>query len=99
MNIRQLLPSDDVKGALAQLHGWILAENGKSILKTFSFKDFNKAFGFMARVALAAEKLDHHPDWTNVYNKVDVQLSTHSAGGLTKLDFKLASIMDEIAGR
>lgn len=99
MSVRQLLSSDSVNHALAELDGWTIAENGRAILKSFSFNDFSAAFGFMARAALAAEKLDHHPDWTNVYNKVDVTLSTHSAGGLTELDFRLARIMDQIAGR
>ena len=66
--------------------------------KTFKFKDFSEAFGFMARAALVAEKMDHHPEWTNVWNRVDVTLSTHSAGGLTELDLKLAEAMDRIAG-
>jgi 4a-hydroxytetrahydrobiopterin dehydratase len=66
--------------------------------KTFKFKDFSEAFGFMARAALVAEKMDHHPEWTNVWNRVEVTLSTHSAGGLTELDLKLAEAMDRIAG-
>lgn len=83
--------------ALSQLTGWKTAENRDAIVKTFTFKDFNAAFGFMARVALAAEKLDHHPEWFNVYNRVEVLLATHDADGVTELDVKLAQIMDEAA--
>jgi 4a-hydroxytetrahydrobiopterin dehydratase len=83
--------------ALSALSGWSELSGRDAIAKSFKFKTFSEAFGFMARVALAAEKLDHHPEWTNVYNKVDVVLSTHSAGGLTELDIKLAQKMDRIA--
>ena len=83
--------------ALSGLAGWSELSGRDAIAKSFKFKTFSEAFGFMARVALAAEKLDHHPEWTNVYNKVDVVLSTHSAGGLTELDVKLAQKMDLIA--
>jgi 4a-hydroxytetrahydrobiopterin dehydratase len=69
-----------------------------AITRKFVFKDFNEAFGFMARAALVAEKLDHHPEWSNVYKTVDVTLSTHDAGGLTELDIKLAEAMDKLAG-
>ena len=70
---------------------------GDAITKKFVFKDFNQAFGFMTRAALIAEKLDHHPEWFNVYKTVEVTLSTHDAGGLTELDVKLAEAMDKIA--
>jgi 4a-hydroxytetrahydrobiopterin dehydratase len=83
--------------ALATLSGWSELSGRDAIAKSFKFKTFSEAFGFMARAALAAEKLDHHPEWTNVYNKVDVVLSTHSAQGLTELDVKLAQKMDAIA--
>ena len=86
------------KGLTAKLPGWRMAEGRDAIQKTFKFEDFNAAFGFMARAALVAEKMDHHPEWTNVWNRVDVTLSTHSAGGLTELDVKLAEAMDKIAG-
>jgi len=86
------------KGLAGKLPGWRLAEGRDAIQRTFKFKDFSEAFGFMARAALVAEKMDHHPEWTNVWNRVDVTLSTHSAGGLTELDVKLAEAMDEIAG-
>jgi RNA 2',3'-cyclic 3'-phosphodiesterase len=84
--------------ALAKLAGWRAVEGRDAITKTFVFKDFNAAFGFMTRVALAAEKLDHHPEWANVYKTVTVTLSTHDAGGLTARDVKLAEAMDAIAG-
>ena len=82
---------------LAQLEGWSAAEGRDAIVKTFSFKDFNAAFGFMTRTALAAETLDHHPEWFNVYNRVEVLLATHDADGVTELDVTLARIMDEAA--
>ena len=86
------------KSVLAQLPGWRTAEGRDAIQKTFQFKDFNAAFGFMTRAALVAEKMNHHPEWFNVWNRVDVTLSTHDAGGLTELDLKLALAMDKIAG-
>ncbi|MBA2610471.1 MAG: 4a-hydroxytetrahydrobiopterin dehydratase [Bacteroidetes bacterium] len=76
------------------LKDWTL--NGKSLSKEIVFKNFVQAFGFITQVALEAEKLDHHPDWKNVYNKVSITLSTHDAGGLTELDFKLAKKIDKI---
>ena len=85
------------EAALAQLTGWSAAEWRDAITRTFRFKDFNAAFGFMTRVALAAEKLDHHPEWFNVYNRVEVLLATHDADGVTELDVTLARIMDEAA--
>ena len=84
--------------ALLNLNGWELVEGREAIAKTFQFADFNEAFGFMARAALKAEAMDHHPEWFNVWNKVDVTLSTHDAGGLTKLDMELAAFMDGLAG-
>ncbi len=84
--------------ALAQLSGWAAAEGRDAIVKTYRFTDFNAAFGFMTRAALAAEKLDHHPEWFNVYNRVEVTLATHDAGGVTELDVGLAKIMDAAAG-
>jgi len=94
---RQKLDRKDVENALAELEGWELAESGDAIHRRFVFSNFNEAFGFMARVALAAEKLDHHPEWSNVYKTVDVTLTTHTAGGLTELDFKLAKRMNVYA--
>jgi 4a-hydroxytetrahydrobiopterin dehydratase len=84
--------------ALEGLKGWSLAEGRDALNKTFTFKDFNAAFGWMTRVALVAEKLDHHPEWSNVYRTVEVTLSTHDAGGLTALDVSLAQAMDAMAG-
>ena len=86
------------EAALARLTGWSAVEGGRdAISKTFKFKDFNAAFGFMTRVALAAEKLDHHPEWFNVYNRVEITLATHDADGVTALDVALAKIADDAA--
>lgn len=76
------------------LKGWALKD--KTIRKKITFKDFSKAFGFMTAVALEAQKLNHHPDWENSYNKLSITLSTHDAGGLTELDFKLAKLIDKL---
>ena len=95
---REKLTKQAVEQALATLPGWTLAADGLSIARTFTFKDFNEAFGFMTRAALAAENLDHHPDWSNVYKTVEVKLNTHDAGGLTELDFELARRMSRYAG-
>jgi 4a-hydroxytetrahydrobiopterin dehydratase len=85
--------------ALAQLPGWAAVEGGRdAIRRTYRFEDFNQAFGFMTRVALMADRLDHHPEWFNVYNRVEVVLATHDADGVTELDVQLARFMDEIAG-
>jgi 4a-hydroxytetrahydrobiopterin dehydratase len=78
--------------------GWQSTEGRDAIRKTYMFADFVEAFGFMSRAALHAEKLNHHPEWVNVYKTVEVTLSTHDAGGLTDLDVKLASRMDRLAG-
>ena len=94
----QKLSAEARKVALAKLPGWSEVAGRDAITKTFVFKDFNAAFGFMTRAALVAEKLDHHPEWFNVFKTVDVTLSTHDAGGLTELDIKLAEAMDKIAG-
>jgi 4a-hydroxytetrahydrobiopterin dehydratase len=82
--------------ALAGLNGWIYDAGSDAISRDFKFKDFSEAFGFMARVALAAQQADHHPDWTNSYNRVSVTLSTHSAGGLTSKDVDLAAAIDRL---
>jgi 4a-hydroxytetrahydrobiopterin dehydratase len=94
----QRLTDDERRAAVGTLTGWSPVEARDAIQKTFKFKDFNEAFGFMARVALVAEKMDHHPEWRNVWNTVEVALSTHDAGGLTQLDIELAKAMDAIAG-
>ena len=85
------------RAALAVLTEWQPVAGREAITRSFQFKDFNAAFGFMARVALTAEKLDHHPEWFNVWNRVDVTLSTHDAGGLTERDIQLATAMDAFA--
>jgi 4a-hydroxytetrahydrobiopterin dehydratase len=80
--------------ALKALKGWKEAKGGEAIAKNFKFKDFNEAFGFMTRVALLADKMDHHPEWFNVYNRVEVMLSTHDAGGVTQNDIAMAKAMN-----
>jgi 4a-hydroxytetrahydrobiopterin dehydratase len=92
------LTADARKSALARLNGWSEVAGRDAITRKFVFKDFNEAFGFMTRAALVAEKLDHHPEWFNVYKTVEVTLATHDAGGVTALDVKLAEAMDKIAG-
>jgi 4a-hydroxytetrahydrobiopterin dehydratase len=84
--------------ALRTLNGWSEVSGRDAISRKFVFKDFNEAFGFMTRAALIAEKMDHHPEWFNVYKNVEVTLSTHDAGGVTELDIKLATAMDKLAG-
>jgi 4a-hydroxytetrahydrobiopterin dehydratase len=84
--------------ALAKVPEWRTVEGRDAIARRFVFKDFNAAFGFMTRAALVAEKMDHHPEWSNVYRTVDVTLTTHDAKGLTELDIRLAEAMDSIAG-
>lgn len=87
----------ELKDELARLPGWRLVEGRDAIARSFRFSNFSAAFGFMTRVALAAEKLDHHPEWSNVYNRVDVVLATHDANGLTMRDVALAEVMDRLA--
>ena len=94
----QKLTADARKTALTRLAGWSEVAGRDAIAKKFVFKDFSQAFGFMTRAALAAEKMDHHPEWLNVYKTVEVTLSTHDAGGVTDLDVKLAETMDKLAG-
>lgn len=93
---REKLPAGKAMEAVKELSGWMLADDGGAIHKRFTFRNFGEAFAFMTRVAMAAEKLDHHPDWSNVYKTVDVTLNTHDAGGLTALDFELARRMNRI---
>lgn len=92
------LTGDARTDAIAALDGWAQVPGRDAITKTFTFKDFNAAFGFMARAALAAEKADHHPEWFNVYNRVEVTLATHDAGGVTQKDIDLAAFMNRVAG-
>ena len=86
------------QAALKRLSGWKDVEGREAIAKRFVFADFNAAFGFMAQVALVAVKMDHHPEWTNVYKTVDVTLSSHDAGGVSERDIKLAEAIERIAG-
>ncbi|RWC24877.1 4a-hydroxytetrahydrobiopterin dehydratase [Mesorhizobium sp.] len=95
---REKLGKDAIAAALVGLEGWALAADGASIKRTFTFANFSEAFAFMTRVALAAETMDHHPDWSNVYKTVDVTLNTHDAGGVTALDIDLAKKMNRFAG-
>ena len=93
----QRLSAEERKSALSGLSGWAEVKGREAIAKTFVFKDFNEAFGFMSRAALVAEKHDHHPEWRNVYKTVDVVLATHDAGGVTAKDIDLAKSMNAIA--
>ena len=92
------LTDDERDAALAALPDWRFDGEAGAIRRTFRFADFSAAFAFMTRVALAAEKADHHPDWSNAWNRVDIALSTHSAGGLTRLDIDMATTIDALAG-
>ncbi len=93
------LTGDDRTGALKDLVGWADVKGRDAIQKSFQFKDFNEAFGFMERIALMAEKMDHHPEWFNVYNRVEITLSTHDAGGLSERDIKLARFIDSLVDK
>ena len=90
-------PADARDVAMAGLQGWSAHPERDAIQKSFTFRNFSECWGFMSRVALLAEKMDHHPEWFNVYKRVDVTLSTHDAGGLTELDLRLAAAMDAMA--
>ena len=96
---REKLEREAIDKALSGLDGWTLSAAGDAIQRTFSFRNFSEAFSFMTRTALAAEKMDHHPEWSNVYKTVEVKLSTHDAGGLTDHDVKLAKAMEKAAAR
>ncbi|CAD7337926.1 4a-hydroxytetrahydrobiopterin dehydratase [Sphingomonadales bacterium 56] len=87
----------DASQAVTQLSGWTATRDGKAIGKNFVFADFARALGFMTCVGVQAEKLDHHPEWRNVYNRVEVELTTHDAGTVTTLDLSLARFMDEVS--
>jgi 4a-hydroxytetrahydrobiopterin dehydratase len=91
------LSKQDLAAGLSKLDGWSVVKG--RLHRVFKFKDFTQAFGFMKRVARAADRMDHHPDWSNAYNKVTVDLSTHSAGGLTRKDFELAGRIQTIYGQ
>ena len=92
----QKLSSEERTKQLAGLNGWQPVADRDAIQRAFKFADFNEAFGFMTRVAIKAQEMDHHPEWFNVYNKVEITLSTHEAGGLTERDIKLAKFIDSI---
>lgn len=92
------LSAEARRTALLKLKGWAEVSGRDAITRTFTFRDFNEAFGFMTRAALVAEKSDHHPEWRNVYKTVEVVLSTHDADGITARDIALAEAMDRIAG-
>ena len=93
------LTAEARKSALKSLSGWSEVSGREAIARTFVFKDFNEAFGFMSRAALVAEKHDHHPEWRKVYKTVEVVLATHDAGGVTERDIALAKAMNAIAGQ
>ncbi|RKQ68014.1 4a-hydroxytetrahydrobiopterin dehydratase [Oceanibaculum indicum] len=92
----QRLKDTEIDAALKELAGWRRVEGRSAIARSFKFADFNQAFGFMARIALMAEKLDHHPEWSNVYNRVEITLTTHDAGGISARDLKLARFIDSL---
>lgn len=93
------LSRPESEARLAEIDGWAIAADGLSISRTFKFADFSEAFAFVTRVALLAEKADHHPEWFNVYNRVDIRLTTHDAGGLTGRDFDLAKAINRAASQ
>jgi 4a-hydroxytetrahydrobiopterin dehydratase len=88
------LTQAEVASLIAEVPGWTLREDGKAIVRSFKFKDFNQAFGFMTRVALYADKHDHHPEWFNVYNRVEMTLTTHDADGLSERDAAMARAIE-----
>ena len=90
------LSAQDIEYAMKTLDEWNLSEDSKSIAKNFKFKDFNEAWGFMNRIALWAEKMDHHPEWFNVYNRVEITLTTHDADGISERDIKMAKEIDKL---
>jgi 4a-hydroxytetrahydrobiopterin dehydratase len=92
--VRTLLTDAERTALSDSLPHWRVAEDGKALQRVFKFRDFSEAWAFMSRVALLAEKLDHHPDWSNVWNQVAIVLSTHDSGGLTRLDVTLAEAID-----
>ncbi|WP_429281031.1 4a-hydroxytetrahydrobiopterin dehydratase [Paraburkholderia sp. GAS41] len=92
------LDSEERSAQLSQLHGWVAVAGRDAIQRHFEFGDFNEAFGFMTRVAIKAQEMDHHPEWFNVYNKVEITLSTHEAAGVTERDISLARFIDQVAG-
>ena len=94
----ELMTGQALETAVSELDGWSLSADGLALEKTYSFKGFNAAFGFMTRVAMAAERSNHHPEWSNVYNRVSIRWTTHSLGGISDLDVRLARSCDRFAG-
>ncbi len=92
------LTQNEISQGLAALPNWALDDGATGIVRSFKFRDFVEAFGFMTRVALLAEKADHHPEWSNVYNRIEIRLSTHDCGGLSKRDMVLAAKIDAVVG-
>ena len=92
------LPADQIASGLESLRGWSHDPAASAIRRSLKFRDFAEAFGFMTQVALIAEKMDHHPEWTNVWNRVEITLTTHDAGGLSERDIELAEAIDAILG-
>ncbi len=93
----EMLDEATLRGILADLPAWTVEEDGRAIRRDFRFADFNAAFGFMSRVALLAERMDHHPEWFNVHARVEVRLTTHEAGGVTERDIAMARAMEDYA--
>lgn len=89
------LTSDELNAAVDALDGWTIDESGTAIIKKFKFANFTVAFAFMTQMAITAEKMNHHPEWFNVYSRVEVKLTTHDSGGVTELDIELAKAMDQ----
>lgn len=91
------LAQEEIRSRLQQISGWQLSSDGTAVERSFRFDDFSAAFGFMTRVALAAEKADHHPDWSNAWSRVDIRLTSHDAGGVTERDLALAATITGLA--
>ena len=96
----ELLTKEEIVAAMQQIDGWVISADDEQLAleKTYLFRGFNSAFGFMSRVALAAERANHHPEWQNTYNKVSIRWTTHASGGVTSLDVRLAKQCDALAG-
>ncbi len=92
------LTGEELRAAVVGLGGWAVEDGEQAITRSFRFADFNRAFAFMTAVALKAEKMNHHPEWSNVYATVEVRLTSHDSGGVTDRDLRLAAFMDEVAG-
>lgn len=97
--MKRKLSPEAVRGKLERMTGWREVPGRDAIRKTYQFQNFSEAMGFMVRVGLAAERLDHHPEWSNIFGRVDIVLATHDAQGVTELDFALALAADQAAGK